>query len=62
LFTLRESRRTSDPALFRLRRTVGHYGFTRDAWTLKPTDVCNVGVKSRRMSVPGLVTKKAIIK
>jgi hypothetical protein len=44
LFTLRESRRTSDSALFRLRRTVGYYGFTLDALTLKPSDFCNVGV------------------
>jgi hypothetical protein len=26
-----ESRRTSDPALFLLRRTVGNYGFALDA-------------------------------
>jgi hypothetical protein len=45
LFTLRESRRTSDPALFRLRRTVGYYGFTLDAWPLKPSGFCNVEVK-----------------
>ena len=44
LFTLLESLRTSDSALFRLRRTVGYYGFTLDAWTLKPSGFCNVGV------------------
>jgi hypothetical protein len=46
--TRRESRRASNPALFRLRRTVGNppADFTLDAWTLKPSDFCSVGVKN----------------
>jgi hypothetical protein len=47
LFTLRESRRTSDPSLFRRRRTVSYppqEDFTLDALTLKPSGFCNLGV------------------
>ncbi len=47
LFTLRESRRTSDPVLFRQRRTVNdpsEEDFTLDALALKPSDFCNVRV------------------
>ena len=42
LFTLRESRRTSDPVLFRLRRTSADYNITLDALALKPSGFCNV--------------------
>ena len=42
LFTLRESRRTSDPVLSGI--AVAYYSFTRDALALKPSGFCNVGV------------------
>ena len=47
LFPLRESRRTSDPALSRDRGpAIPRDSFTLDVLTLKPSDFCNVGVKS----------------
>ena len=49
LFTLRESRRTSDPVLFHRRRTVAdppEAGFTLDALALKPSGFCNIKVGS----------------
>ena len=55
-FTLRESRRTSDPLLFRPRRTVSYppeEGFTLDASALKPSDVCNVRVNKELVSLSG---------
>ena len=51
LFTLRESRSTSDSALFRLRRTIGYYGFTLDVWALKPSDFYNVEVDARKINL-----------
>jgi hypothetical protein len=36
LITLQESRRTSDPVLFRQRRAVANYSFTLVALALKP--------------------------
>ena len=44
--TRRESRWTSDPVLFRLRRTSADYNFTLDALALKPSGFCNVRVYS----------------
>ena len=50
LFTQRESRRTSDPvALADQGIAVGNYSFTLDALTLKPSNFCNVGLKSPMM-------------
>ena len=46
LFTLRESRRTSDPVLSRDRGSLAYYNFTLDALALKPSDFCNVKVKA----------------
>ena len=43
LFTLRESRRTSDPVLSKL--AVIDYSVTIDALALKPSDFCNDRVK-----------------
>ena len=39
LFTLRESRRTSDPVLFRPMRMVNYYNFTLDASRLAGSHV-----------------------
>jgi hypothetical protein len=44
LFTLRESRKTPDPALPRVCSRF-NYGFTLGALALKPSDFCNVRVK-----------------
>ena len=51
LFTLRERRRTSDSVLSRVRSKT--LRLTLDAWTLKPSGACNVGVyyRQKRMSI-----------
>ena len=51
LFTQRESRRTSDPVPPGRDQgiAVGNYSFTLDALTLKPSNFCNVGLKSPMM-------------
>jgi hypothetical protein len=53
LFTLRESRRTSDPVPPGRDQGIaaGIYSFTLDALTLKPSDFCNVGVENRSIQV-----------
>jgi len=51
LFTLKTTRKAGGLQILSRRRrdqgiAVGNYSFTLDAWALKPSGFCNVGVKT----------------